>query len=126
MLFNSIKTLRSVGITYLETVCPHCGQPIASDVVISYQKTTTPAATCIVVKNVEVQYTIPIDDLVRDVIDTIRSYIWDGISMHELCELIKTKFSITKTCCRDIIERIITELNLYSPDMEHLYYISCK
>jgi len=110
---------------YLETVCPHCGQPLASDVVISYQKTTTATATCIVVKNVEVKETIYVEDLVEIIIDDIQSYLRDGISIQELYELIKTKFSITKTCIYDIIERIKFKLNLYSPDMNHLYFVNC-
>jgi hypothetical protein len=77
-----------------------------------------------VVKNIDVMDTIAIEDLVRDIIHTLRFSITDGIHIEELCTLIKTKFGIAKAYCYDIIEQIKIELDLYSPDKQHLYFVN--
>jgi hypothetical protein len=77
-----------------------------------------------VVKNIDVMETIAIEDLVRDIIRTLRVSIIDGIRIEELCTLIKKTFGIAKIYCYDIIEQIKIELDLYSPDKQHLYFVN--
>ncbi len=77
-----------------------------------------------VVKDIDVKETVAIEDLARDAISALRSYITDGIRIEELCILLKTKFGIAKAYCCDVIEQIKIELDLYCPDREHLYYVN--
>jgi hypothetical protein len=53
---------------------------------------------------------------------SLNSMVYNGIEIEELEGILEKKFGITGPCCKALIDKIIIEFNLYSPDMKTLYF----
>ncbi|AKB78617.1 hypothetical protein MSHOH_2134 [Methanosarcina horonobensis HB-1 = JCM 15518] len=72
--------------------------------------------------NVEIIDTISEKDLLRYVFLSLGSMVYNGMKIEDLEDIVIEKFGITRPCCKELIEKIILELNLYTPDMKTLYF----
>jgi hypothetical protein len=100
---------------YIKTHCTQCG-----NIDYHYLKMH---ATRGRVKNVEATDSISEEDLVLNVMHTIRGHLHNGIEVRELCGILKTCYGIGTTYCCGLIQRIQIELDMYSPDKRHLYFV---
>ena len=53
-----------------------------------------------------------------------RTFLGDKVmTTLELCKILKDKFGILEQYCCDIVQRLKVELDMYSPDHRHLYFV---
>ena len=62
------------------------------------------------------------EELLEQILRMAGEYIYDGIKISELCQLLRNNFGISPDYFCDLIERIKLELDMYCPDHERLYY----
>lgn len=75
------------------------------------------------VESVEVVDALTEKDIVRDILQGLHRIIHDGIEIEVLVGILKENYGITGVCCRELIERIKLELDMYCPDMKKLYFV---
>jgi phage gp36-like protein len=63
------------------------------------------------------------EELVESVMYELASHVYDGITTHELCRILREKFSVLEQYCCDIVQRLKNEMYMYCPDRQHLYYV---
>ena len=107
-------------MVYIKTICPTCGEPVLSDLAISYE---IPWGVVSRIVDVEVVDACTLQDLARSVIRELAGHIYDGITKTELCRILKDKFRILERHCCDIIQQIKLELGLYCKDGVHLNFV---
>ncbi len=74
-------------------------------------------------KDIEVSDTVSEEQLVRDVLRELMGHIYNGITVSELCRILKDNFGILSRYCCDFIQRLKIELDMYCPDRKHLYFV---
>ena len=84
---------------------------------IRKQKTTFSVAS------VDVTDTVSEEQLAHEVLKVLRSHIYNGISTHELCRILRDRFGVLEQYCCDIVQLLKIEMNMYCPDRQHLYYV---
>ncbi|AKB19046.1 hypothetical protein [Methanosarcina sp. WWM596] len=75
------------------------------------------------VESIEVADTLTEEELVRNVLQGLARIIHDGIEVKVLAGILKENYGITGICCRELIERIQLELDMYCPDRKRLYFV---
>ena len=79
-----------------------------------------------ILEDIDVRETVTEDQLVRDVLRELMEHIYNGISISELCRILKDNFGILSRYCCDLIQSLKIELDMYCPDREHLYFVEGK
>ncbi|WP_048065827.1 hypothetical protein [Methanosarcina acetivorans] len=111
---------------YVKTICPVCRNPAFHQIALLLETSSQDpdSAAKYAMENIEVRESVAAEDFVRDVLCTIREYLHDGITTRELCRILKKYYGIATSCCCDLVQRIKIELDMYSPDRRHLYFVS--
>lgn len=68
--------------------------------------------------------TITEEELAASILRELQGYVYDGITTRQLCKVLKDKFGVAFQYCCDIVQRLKIEMDMYSPDRQHLYYVS--
>ena len=112
---------------YIKAGCPVCGSPIFHNLRIKYDKYRRFDGDIPVyrydIKNIDVTDTLTEKELMKDVIQSLHRLIHDGIEVETVEGILKDGYGITGPCCKEFLEKITEELNLYSPDMKRLYFV---
>jgi hypothetical protein len=75
------------------------------------------------VESVEVIDSLIEQEMIREVLQGLHRIIHDGIEVKVLAGILKENYGITGACCRELIERIQLELDMYCPDRKRLYFV---
>lgn len=112
---------------YVRAICPHCRNPIYHSVELHCLEMTPlsdlDSASQYVVEHIESKDAITEEALIGHVLNTIGQYLSDGMEVGELCKILKKYYGIAAAYCCDLIQRIKIELDMYSPDHMHLYFV---
>ena len=112
---------------YVKARCPVCSTDVFHDIRVKSFKYRQfegdLQAYKYMVKNIEITDTLTEKDLIEDILKSLQKIIHDGIEVEVLAGILKENYGVTGACCRDLIERIKMELDMYCPDMKKLYYV---
>ena len=112
---------------YIRARCPVCGTDVYHDIFVHVQKYRHFEGNIqshrYTVKNIESIDSQSEDELVYNILQKLNNLIHDGIEIEVLVGILKEDYGIAGACCRDLIERIKLELDMYCPDMKKLYYV---
>ncbi len=64
-----------------------------------------------------------LNEFSRDIFHELKHYVYDGITTLQLCNILREDFNVSSDLCCGIIEELMINLYMYSPDREHLYYV---
>ncbi|WP_048138726.1 hypothetical protein [Methanosarcina horonobensis] len=103
---------------YIKTKCPYCENAVYHNVHIRNVETQD-----LTIKTIEVTDSITEEGMVRHVLHTIQKYLSDGMEVRELCKILTKCYGIASDYCCDLVQRIKIELDMYSPDKRHLYFV---
>lgn len=73
--------------------------------------------------DINVRDSVEAEQLAQEILLELQGYVYDGITTRQLCKLLKEKFGVAFQYCCDIVQRLKIELDMYSPDRQHLYYV---
>jgi hypothetical protein len=111
---------------FIKTHCPVCGNEIYHDIRLSALEHLLfegeRQACRYVIENIEVQDSLTEEELVRNILQSLQKIIYNGIEVEVLIGILEENYGVTGTCCRDLIERIQLELEMYCPDRKRLYF----
>ncbi|MDQ1251004.1 MAG: hypothetical protein QG646_73 [Euryarchaeota archaeon] len=112
---------------YIKAHCPVCGTDIFHNIRIKYDKYRHFEGDIhsyrYKIKNIEITDTLTEKDLIKDILQSLQKIIHDGVKIDVLEGIMKDTYGIAEPCCRELIDRIQLELNMYSPDMKTLYFV---
>jgi hypothetical protein len=112
---------------FAKAVCPVCKEEIICDIEISAFEhrpfSSVERALQYTIDNVEVAQTLTEDELMKDILTSLRKKISDGIEIDVLEDILKEKYGIVGACCKGMVDKIKIELGMYSPDRVKLYYV---
>jgi hypothetical protein len=112
---------------YIKAICPQCKNPVYPHVELHCIEKTVQSdldgASRYAVEYIEVKDILTEEAMVRHVLHTIQVYLSDGIEVQELCQILKKYYGIASAYCCDLIQTIKIELDMYSPDHRHLYFV---
>jgi hypothetical protein len=112
---------------YIRTHCTHCGQPDYHDIKLHALEHTVfddlTHATRYSVEHIEVAETLSEEEMAHAVMQELRGYVQDGVTVQELCNVLKRYFGVVANHCCDLIQRLKIEMDLYCPDRSHLYFV---
>lgn len=115
---------------FIKTHCPVCGNEIYHDIRLStlehFLFEGEKQAYKYVIENIEVQDSLTEEELVRNILQSLQKIIYDGIEVEVLIGILEENYGVTGNCCRDLIERIQLELEMYCPDRKRLYFADPK
>ncbi|MCC4770735.1 hypothetical protein FXV91_11255 [Methanosarcina sp. DH2] len=75
-----------------------------------------------VIENIKVQDSLTEEELVRNILHSLQKIIYDGIEVEILIGVLEENYGVTEACCKDLIEKIQLELQMYCPDRKRLYF----
>lgn len=111
---------------FIKTHCPVCGNKVYHEVrlfALEQLHFEGERQACrYVIENIEVRDSLTEEELVRSILQGLHKIVHDGIEVDVLIEVLQENYGITGPCCRDLIERIQLELNMYCPDRKRLYF----
>lgn len=64
------------------------------------------------------------EEFIKDVLCTMSEHVNDGVEIKELCRILKTIFPVAAVYCCDVIQKLKEVMEMYSPDMRHLYFVT--
>lgn len=104
---------------YKQSICPYCNKPFYENLRIhvleqSGTYTLSQINACEIVTE---------EELAQSIIHELAGNVYDGITTAELCKILDRQFGLASKYCCDLIQRIKLELDMYSPDRQHLYYV---
>jgi hypothetical protein len=112
---------------YIKAHCPVCSTDIFHNIIIKSAKhrhfTGDIQAYRYTIKNIDITDTLTEKDLIKDILQSLQKIIHDGIEIEALAGILKENYGITGPCCRELIERIQLELDMYCPDRKRLYFV---
>lgn len=113
---------------YVKTECPHCEKPAYHNIRLHALEhlhfDDLEHATRYTLSHIEVVECITEQEMAESILQDLRGWVYDGVSIRELCRIIKDNYGMAARYCCDIIESIKLELCMYSPDRKHLKVIA--
>lgn len=111
---------------FIKTHCPVCGNKVYHDIRLSALEHLLfegeKQACKYVIENIKVQDSLTEEELVRNILHSLQKIIYDGIEVEILIGVLEENYGVTEACCKDLIERIQLELQMYCPDRKRLYF----
>ncbi|PQV43200.1 hypothetical protein [Methanohalophilus euhalobius] len=77
------------------------------------------------INNMEVDGTVTEEKIAHLVLQELRGHVYDGVTVNELCRILKKCFGVVAVYCCDLIQKLKLELDMYCPDKQHLYFVQC-
>lgn len=102
---------------YLKSKCPTCGGEHFHNIRLFRRKSTAEIISA------EVLDTCTKEELAISVLQELAGHVYNGISTHELCKMLKDKFGVLEQYCCDIVQQLKIEMDMYCPDRQHLYFV---
>jgi hypothetical protein len=63
------------------------------------------------------------EELAEHATRELSKHVYNGITTHELCKILRDKFGILEQYCCDIVQLLKIRMDMYCPDRQHLYYV---
>jgi len=76
------------------------------------------------IDDANVMNSVEAEQLTQNILKELHGYVYDGITTRQLCKVLKDKFGAAFQYCCDIVQRLKIEMDMYSPDRQHFYYVS--
>jgi len=76
------------------------------------------------IKDIEVTDTVSEEEFACCIIRELRPHMHNGMTTGEFCKILKDNFGVASTNCCDLIQRMKVELDMYSPDCHHLFFVA--
>lgn len=115
---------------FIKINCPVCGGEAYHDIRLSALEYLhfegEKQAWKYIIENIKVKDSLPEEEFVGSILQSMQKIIHDGIEVEVLIETLQEKYGVTESCCMDLIEKIQLELNMYCPDRERLYFAEPK
>ena len=73
----------------------------------------------------EVDGTVTEERIASLVLQELRGHAYDGVTVNELCRILKECFGVVAVYCCDLIQRLKLEMDMYCLDGQHLYFVQC-
>ncbi|WP_048065460.1 hypothetical protein [Methanosarcina acetivorans] len=110
---------------YVKARCPVCGTDVYHDIFVHVQKYRRFGSQShkYRVTKIKIQDSQSEDELKYNILQNLSNLVYNGIEIEILDGILKENYGVTGDCCRDLIERIKIELNMYCPDMKKLYFV---
>ncbi|AAM05103.1 predicted protein [Methanosarcina acetivorans C2A] len=110
---------------YIKARCPVCGTDVYHDLYVHVQKYRRLGSQShrYRITKMEIQDSQSENELVYNILQSLENTIHNGIKIEVLTGILKEDYGVTEPCCRDLIEKIKIELDMYCPDMETLYFV---
>ena len=112
---------------YVRTECSHCEKPAYHNgrlhALVHLPFDYLDHATCYTLAHIEVSESITEHEMAHSILQDLRGWVYDGMSIWGLCRTIKDNYGVAVRCCCDIIESLKLDLCMYSPDRKHLKVI---
>ncbi|AAM07194.1 hypothetical protein [Methanosarcina acetivorans] len=105
---------------YIKSKCPVCGSNNFHNVQVRIEETRKNLS----LKDVNVTDTVTDEELAREVLHGLKPHVCDGITIRELCRVIKKYYGVAAAYCCDLVSRLKIEMGMYCPDRRHLYFVS--
>jgi hypothetical protein len=122
-----LKNERELRRMYIKTKCTSCGQNDYHNIKLHALEYTVfddlTNATRYTVEHIEVAETVSEEELANTVMRELRAHVHDGVSVKELCYILKLYFGVVANHCCDLIQRLKVEMDMYCPDRNHLYFV---
>lgn len=118
------------GKMFIRINSPHCKKPAYHDVVVKsmeFKLTFNDDSQMLsyLINNMEAENTITEEKIASLVLQELKSHVYDGITVNELCRALKECFGVVAVYCCGIIQRFKLEMGMYWPDRVHLYFVEC-
>ena len=81
-------------------------------------------ATRYTLAHIEVSESITEHEMLHSILQDLRGWVYDGVSIRKLCRIIKDNYGVAARYCCEIIESIKIDLCMHSPDRKHLKVIA--
>lgn len=111
---------------FIRTKCTICGNADYQDIRLHALERTVfddlSHARRYTIEHIEVSETISEEEMAALIMRELRGQLKNGVSVEELCRIIRDYFGVASKYCCDIIQRIKYEAGMYCPDKKHLYY----
>ena len=112
---------------YVKTQCPVCGTEQYHNIKLhaleTKQFTDLETVTRYAVEYIEVSDTVTEEELAREVLESMRPDVHDGVEVRELCRILKKYYGVTAAYCCDLVLRLKIEMDMYCPDRRHLFFV---
>ena len=112
---------------YIKTRCTQCGSSDYHNIKLhAFEKAVFEDfvdANRYLIDHIEVAETISEEEMAQAVFQELRGYVYDGVTVRELCRILKECFGVVARYCCDVIQRLKIEMDMYSPDHQHLYFV---
>jgi hypothetical protein len=102
---------------YIKTKCPACGDEHYHNIRLSRVISTSEIVAA------EITDTCSKEELASSVLHELANHVYNGISTHELCKMLKDQFGVLEQYCCDIVQQLKIEMDMYCPDRQHLYFV---
>ncbi|WP_406660932.1 hypothetical protein V7O66_13995 [Methanolobus sp. ZRKC3] len=110
-------------MVYIKTTCPTCGDHSFHHVRLHRLTTFHKNKVKSEITSAEVTDSCTPEELATSVLHELAGHVYNGMATLELCKILKDKFGILEQYCCDIVQRLKVELDMYSPDHQHLYFV---
>ncbi|WP_440945150.1 hypothetical protein ACSAZL_13415 [Methanosarcina sp. T3] len=104
---------------YVKSKCPICGSSNFHNVRVRIEETRRNLS----IKDIEVTDTVTDEELAREVLHGLKTYVYGGVDIRELCRVLKKYYNVAAAYCCDLVARLKIEMGMYCPDRRHLYYV---
>ncbi|AKB25428.1 hypothetical protein MSMTP_1959 [Methanosarcina sp. MTP4] len=111
---------------YIKTQCPVCGTDRYHNIklhALEKQFTDLETVTRYTVEYIEVSDKVTEEELAREVLESMRPYVHDGVEVRELWRILKKYYGVAATYCCDLLPRLKIEMEIYCPDRRHLFFV---
>ncbi|WP_407356759.1 hypothetical protein [Methanolobus sp. WCC5] len=108
---------------FIKTKCPVCGEDTFNHIKLHRRSVFLGEQKVSWITAAEITDTCSPEELAVSVMHELRGHVYNGVTTHELCRVLRDKFGVLEQYCCDIVQKLKIELNMYCPDRRHLYYV---
>jgi len=108
---------------YIKTKCATCGERSFHNIRFNRRNLILGDIRISWLTDAEVTDSCTPSELADSVLHELADHVYNGISTHELCKILREKFGVLEQYCCDLVQKLKIELDMYCPDRQHLYYV---